>query len=235
MKTASIATAVVMVAATSLAAVAYVGTGYTLFGTATYVSPGNASNRAVRLQSDTPAEFAGIDFGLPANLQIQDLDWLSTEYKFPAGVSCNGGAPRFQIQLDQYPGKNIFVYIGPAPSYTGCPSNVWTDTGDLLTDASHVDTSQLLGGTYGDTWGAAQARYSGAVVTDISLVTDNFDASSNTVTVDNTQINDATYTYEFTSANDCKRGGWKNFESDPGPFRNQGQCVSHFKKNKPNF
>src|SRR5688572_1410394 len=165
MKLASIATAVVVVAATSVAAVAYVGTGYTLFGTATYVSPGNASNRAVRLQSDTPAESAGIDFGLPANLQIQDLDWLSTDYKFPVGVTCNGGAPRFQIQLDQYPGKNIFVYIGPAPSYTGCPSDVWTDTGDLLTDASHVDTSQLPGGTYGDTWGAAQARYSGAVVT----------------------------------------------------------------------
>ena len=234
MKTASIATAVLMVAATSLTAVAYVGSGYTLFGTASYVSPGNASNRAVYLKSDTPSEFAGIDFGLPANLLIQDLDWLSTEYKFPAGVSCHGGAPRFQIQIDQYPGKNIFVYIGPPPNYTGCPSGVWTDTGDLLTDASLVDTSQLVGGSQNDTWGAAQARYAGAIVTDISLVTDNFNGSAS-VTVDNTKINDAIYTYEFTSANDCKRGGWKNFDSDPGPFRNQGQCVSHFNKNKPKF
>lgn len=28
----------------------------------------------------------------------------------------------------------------------------------------------------------------------------------------------------------CKDGGWKVFTSDPGPFKNQGQCVSHFVK-----
>jgi len=26
----------------------------------------------------------------------------------------------------------------------------------------------------------------------------------------------------------CKNGGWKNFPSPPGPFKNQGQCVSYF-------
>jgi len=26
----------------------------------------------------------------------------------------------------------------------------------------------------------------------------------------------------------CKNGGWKNFVLDPGPFKNQGQCVSYF-------
>ena len=28
----------------------------------------------------------------------------------------------------------------------------------------------------------------------------------------------------------CKDGGWQNFTSPPGPFKNQGQCVSHFAK-----
>ena len=28
--------------------------------------------------------------------------------------------------------------------------------------------------------------------------------------------------------NDCKDGGWRNFVSSPGPFKNQGQCVSYF-------
>ena len=26
----------------------------------------------------------------------------------------------------------------------------------------------------------------------------------------------------------CKDGGWQDFTDDPGPFRNQGQCVSYF-------
>jgi len=29
---------------------------------------------------------------------------------------------------------------------------------------------------------------------------------------------------------DCKDGGWQNFISSPGPFTNQGQCVSYFAK-----
>jgi hypothetical protein len=33
---------------------------------------------------------------------------------------------------------------------------------------------------------------------------------------------------------DCKDGGWQNFPSPPGPFKNQGQCVSHFAAGKGN-
>ena len=28
----------------------------------------------------------------------------------------------------------------------------------------------------------------------------------------------------------CKDGGWRKFVSSPGPFQNQGQCVSFFAK-----
>jgi hypothetical protein len=224
-----------VIAFINVPAMADVGTGYTLFGDAAYVSPGNASNRAVKLTSDTTTQVGGIDFGVPAGLAIQDLTLLRTDYKFPVGVSCNGGAPRFQIQLDAYPDKNIFVYLGPYPNYTSCPSNVWISSGNLLTDGAHVDTTQLPGGTYNDTWAAAKARYAGSNVTDIVVVTDNFDASSNTVLIDNTNINLSVYTYEFTSAGECKKGGWKQFAMAPGPFKNQGQCVSYFNKNKKKY
>jgi hypothetical protein len=30
----------------------------------------------------------------------------------------------------------------------------------------------------------------------------------------------------------CKDGGWKKYVSFPGPFKNQGQCVSYFAKQK---
>ncbi len=33
------------------------------------------------------------------------------------------------------------------------------------------------------------------------------------------------------TGDDCKDGGWQNFTSAPGPFKNQGQCVSHFASN----
>ena len=59
-------------------AIASIGTGYTLFGGASYVSPGNASNRAVQLTSNTSNastedDFSGIDFGVPAGLTFADI------------------------------------------------------------------------------------------------------------------------------------------------------------------
>jgi hypothetical protein len=75
---------------------------------------------------------------------------------------------------------------------------------------------------------AAQTRYSGQIVTDIFLVSDNGPSGSQTVLIDNTDVNGTIYDYEFNNKNDCKDGGWKNFTFPPGPFKNQGQCVSYF-------
>jgi hypothetical protein len=222
----------VFLAGGSLSVLAAVGTGYSLFGDATYVSPGNNSNRAVQLVSNAnTGVYSGIDFAVPANLTINDLNTLSTDYNFTA-ASCALGSPRFGITLASNPNAAIFVYIGPPPNYTGCPPNVWATTGNLLMPTSLVDTSQLPHGTFYDTWAAAQIRYSGQTVTDIFLVSDNGPGAgglgSQTVLIDNTDVNGTLYDYEFTNKNDCKDGGWKNFTFPPGPFKNQGQCVSYF-------
>jgi YVTN family beta-propeller protein len=34
----------------------------------------------------------------------------------------------------------------------------------------------------------------------------------------------------FIQPHGCKDGGWLNFASSPGPFKNEGQCVSYFAK-----
>ena len=200
---------------------------YSLFGDADKVHPGNASNTAVQLRSaSTGAGYGGVDFSTPTGLTVPQLNALSTDYKFTDG-SCGGGAPRFQINVD---GKNIFVYMGPPPNYTDCPANVWAATGNLLTPASLVDTSQLPGGTFYDTWAAAQARYGTSLVTGIQLVTDaGWMFGTQTVLVDNVTINGTTYTFEdgvLNSKDQCKDGGWMDFTSAPGPFKNQGDCVS---------
>jgi hypothetical protein len=224
-KTLALTVGALTIAAASL--VAAVGTGYTLFGGATYVMPGNASNRAVKLVADANSgTFSGVDFSVSSSLTINSLNDLSTDYNFTAG-SCGLGSPRFGIQLAGFTGT-VFVYIGPPPSYTGCLLNVWTNTGNLLTPTSLVDTSQLPGGTFYDTWSAAQTRYTGKQVTDIFLVADNGPSGSQTVLIDNTDVNGTTITYEPNSKDDCKDGGWQNFTFSPGPFKNQGECVSHF-------
>jgi hypothetical protein len=217
----------------ALPAIAAVGTGYTLFGNATYISPGNASNRAVQLVSDAnTGVYSGIDYAVSAGLTINDLNTLSTDYNFTA-ASCALGSPRFGIVLASNPDAAIFVYIGLPPNYTGCAPG-WTNTGNLLTPASLVDTSQLPGGSFYDTWGAAQLRYSGQIVTDIFIVSDNGPGTggpgSQTVDIDNTNVNGTTFTYEPSSKDDCKDGGWQSFTFAPGPFKNQGQCVSYFAK-----
>ena len=47
---------------------------------------------------------------------------------------------------------------------------------------------------------------------------------------DNTAINNLLFTYE--SKDTCMDGGWQQFTSPPGPFKNQGDCVSYFNNGK---
>ncbi len=203
--------------------------GYTLFGDATLVHPGHNSNTAVQLRSvatgPQTATFGGIDFETPTGMTVNQLSNLSTDYMFTAG-SCGGGAPRFQINVD---GRNVFVYIGPPPNYTVCPTGSWINTGNLLTFP--VDTSQFVGGTFYDTWAHFVSLYGTHLITGIQLVTDGGWAVAGgiqTVQVDNVMINNRTYTFDAETKDSCKKGGWRNFRSSPGPFKNQGDCVSFF-------
>jgi len=211
---------------------------YSLFGDAQYVTPGNASNRAVQLRSDASPGFGGVDYGVEAGLTFSELTTLSTDYKFESDDSCGGGSPRFQVEVtDPVTGDtgNIHVYIGPPPNYTGCPSGVWLNTGDLLEGANPIDTTQLDGGAFYDPYAAALAKYGDYVVTGIQLVVDGgwfFADGEQTAQFDNTLINSTLFTYEPTGAEGrelCKNGGWMTLTDDSGrAFKNQGDCVSYF-------
>lgn len=171
--------------------------GYSFFGNAKLVKPGNHSAHAVLLESATAEKpgYSGIDFKVPAGLTFAGVNNLSTDYDFTIN-SCGGGSPRFQINIA---GVSAFVYIGPPPNYTGCPMNVWTNTGNLATPVSFVDTSQLPGGTFYDTFATADAKYGSDAVTGIQLVVDGaFFFPSNPqqdVRVDNIVINSKTYSF----------------------------------------
>lgn len=165
---------------------------FSLFGDATRVHPGNDSGTAIQIRS-IGGGFGGIDFKVPAGMTFGQLQNLGTDFKFTA-ASCGQGSPRFQINVD---GKNAFVYLGPPPNYTGCPANVWMSSGNLATPTSFVDTSQLPGGTFYDTFASADTKYGGDVITGIQIVADaGFFFGTQTVLIDNTTINDHVFTFE---------------------------------------
>ena len=205
---------------------------FQLFGDSVLTSPGYNSVTAAQIRSDgtIAPNYGGVDFVIPAGLIVNDLDTLSADYKFVAG-GCGGGSPRFQVNVVTPAGtKNIFVYLGAAPNYNVCALNVWANTLNLASGTNQVDTAQLVGGGPYMTYAAAQAAYGAYEITGIQIVADGSWAvgGTQTVHVDNVKINSLTYSFE--TANSCKNDGWQQFVSAPGPFTNQGQCVSYFAK-----
>lgn len=196
--------------------------GFTLFGDAT-LTTGHNSPTGVQIRS-IGSGFGGISFALPAGTTFADLQALGTDFMVTQG-DCGVGAPRFSINFSG--GANAFVYLGPPPNFTHCPTG-WSTTGNLLSAPNTIDTSQL-GGTFYDSLTHAYAAYGSMTVTGIDLVVDAgaFIAGGvQTVVVDNVNINGTVFTFE--SKDSCKDGGWQSFASAPGPFKNQGDCVSFF-------
>ena len=201
-------------------------TNYSLFDSAQYISPGESSNRAVQLVSNATQVDGGIDFGTTGIATVADIQQLSTDYQFEVG-SCGGGSPRFQINAETPAGvKNIFVYIGPMPNYTGCPTG-WQSSGNLVGAGTVVDASQLGGGYY-ESWSDVLAAYGSYPVVGIQLVADGGWLLDQTVDIDNTVINAANYTYEAPDLSQCKNGNWSSLTDAVGhSFKNQGDCVSY--------
>jgi hypothetical protein len=225
-----------------IATAVFAASGYSFFGEAGYISPGNASSRAAYTVSDASPGYGGIDFDIPAGTTFADLQSLSTDYNV-TDDNCGGGSPRFQVNVTN--GTNsgsIMVYLGPPPAYALCPPNVWVNSGDLLEGVNPIDTSQLPAGTFYDPYAVAVTKYGSYLVTGVQLVIDSSwnpvatgGDGEQTVWFDNTNIDGTLYTYEPNvpgNKEQCKRGGWQNLEDANGqPFKNEGQCVSYFNHN----
>jgi len=160
--------ALIVVMAMAVAAPAYAADGFTLSGTAT------AHGNMVQLVSEfsdtsTANDFGAISFTVPSGATLATLTTLSAEFNV-TNDNCGGGSPRFQITIG---GKNVFVYLGPAPSFNTC-ANGWISSGNLVgtSDQCRVDTSQLIAGTQCTTWAAAVAALGAQPITAIQLVVD---------------------------------------------------------------
>jgi hypothetical protein len=231
------ATSVAVVAVLLFATVAFAA--YSLFGDAQVVQPGYNSAKAVQLRSDAAIApgYGGIDLDVPAGTTFASLTTLSTDYNV-TDDDCNAGSPRFQINVDTGSGiKNIFAYIGPEPSYTGCLPNTWVNSTDLLETPHFVDTAQLPGGTFYDTYADALTKYGSYPVVGIQLVVDSsfaFADAEQTILVDNVMVNTTTYTFDQpTNKEECKNNGWKTLtRADGSSFKNQGDCIQYVNTGK---
>lgn len=191
----------VCMAAFALAPAAYAA-DFTLGGGAT-AGVGNVQLVSNTGDSSTTNDASWIRFGAPSGLTFGGLTSLQTEFNV-TDDGCGGGSPRFQIEVG---GKNVFVYLGPAPNFTGCPQNVWQSSGNLVgtSDQCRVDTSQLAAGTQCSTWAAAVTLLGAQPVTAISLVADAgwfFADKEQTVLVRDITINGKTYVTEQVPTND---------------------------------
>jgi hypothetical protein len=181
------------------------------------------------------------------------LTTLSTEFDV-TDDDCKGGSPRFQVRV-QTPSsgeKNVFVYLGPTPSFTGCSQNVWIASGNLIgsTDG-RFDTSQVQPGTQVSTYAQALALVGTYPVTGLSLVVDSgwaFDDKEQTVRVRNVKVNGSTFFVPVTPGpgaglNPAKACAKLRTEMGTGPFRiaygtnkNKsnafGKCVSEMARMK---
>jgi len=185
---------VIVVVLASAAVASAAGITSSLFGGAA------AEQSDVKLVSDltdtsTANDFSGITFTLPAGTTFAQLTQLSTEFNPTAG-GCGGGSPRFTLHLSS--GKNVFVYLGPSPNFTGCALNTWQSSGNLIgnNDTGRYDTSQVMAGSQSNTYAGALALIGSQTVTSIDLVVDSgwfFNPKVQTVLVRTVQIDGQTF------------------------------------------
>lgn len=137
---------------------------------------------------------------------IEGVAGLSTTgltLSFDVNGYCGAGAPRFNVYLSD--GSTIFL---------GC---IYGNDG-----SGHV--SFTAGNTYGGV-----LFPTGATVTGIDIVMD----EEGTTTISNISINGVEVSAGQALSDQCKKGGWMTMKDASGnSFKNQGQCVSYFAKQK---
>jgi hypothetical protein len=232
----------------ALSAPALAADGTTTFGAAT-VADGVATLVSNTSNADTADDFSGVTVPLPAGVTLAQVTQLSAEFNV-TNDDCGGASPRFQINYGT--NKNVFVYLGPAPTFTGCAQDTWLSSGNLVStsDQCRVDTSQLSPGTQCSTWAAAVALVGNQPITSISIAVDGSWALADkeqTVLARNVRLNDKTFLVpeapkppktKVNPAKLCKeqittmgsRAAFNELWSVNGTSNGFGKCVSSVAK-----
>lgn len=183
-------------AASSLSGGATFGPGHVILVSDLSDNPENTAN-----------DWSAVSFDDADGIMLSQLAELSAEFNV-LDNNCGGGSPRFQVGLTNGVNSgNISLYFGTEPNYDQCPQNVWDSTGNLLNGVRKLDTSQLPGGTFYDTYAHALSAYGAYTITGISIAVDagwsavaSGGDNEQTVLIDNVKISKfQSTTYEFST------------------------------------
>ncbi len=142
-------------------------------------------------------DYSGVEFDDANGTLFSTLATLAADYDV-TDDSCGGGSPRFQIAIDtdanNVSNGNIFVNMGPSPSFTGCAGAA--STGNLIgnEEAGRWDYTQL-GGPLGGYSGAPAGVLAGTILSINIVVDSSWSAaatggdSEQTDKIDNVQVN----------------------------------------------
>ena len=186
----AVALAAAVIAPAALAATA------TPFGGAT-VSGGILTLVSNTGDAGATNDASGASFTDTGVTTFASITTLSTEFNV-TDDDCKAGSPRVQLRVMTPSGeKNVFVYLGPAPSFTGCSPNTWIASGNLIGAADgRFDTSQVQAGTQVSTYAQALALVGSMQVTGLSIVVDSgwaFADLEQTINVRNVRVNGHTF------------------------------------------
>jgi hypothetical protein len=135
----------------------------------------------------TANDFSGVMLTAKGVTTFSSLRKLSAKFS-TTDDGCAGGSPRFQLAID---GKNLFVYLGPAPSFSACTAGRWERSGNLIgSTEARYDLSQF-GGAFYSTYAQALALLGDKTVTGIALIVDGgwaFADKEQTVLIRNVQV-----------------------------------------------
>lgn len=191
-------------ASASALAVLSVTLALPVFAAPTYTLSGEATEAGgvVTLVSDASPGYGLISYAFTGST-FASLSQLATDFNV-TDDDCYGGSPRFQLPIDTdnngISNGNMFIYLGPSPSFSGCPQNTWIPSGNLVgnNDACRFDTSQLAAGTQCNTYNGALAAFGTGKILGVRIVVDSgwgFGDGEQTVKIDNVQINGDTFTF----------------------------------------
>jgi hypothetical protein len=145
----------------------------------------------------TADDSSNVSFRPPAPLAVADLTTLAANYSYFEG-NCGGGSLRWSVGLDAdgngtWDGS-VFVYYGAYPNFTDC-SGPLNQSGENLRLAPdlRVDTSQLTGGTFYDSWAGLTTQWPNALVTSASLVVDAGWNGDDRIALASATVNDTTF------------------------------------------
>lgn len=158
------------------------------------------NSTTVRLEKNVPTPT-----NTAAGVALDGVNGLSTTgltLGFHVNGYCGAGAPRFNVYLSN--GDTIFL---------GC----------IYGNDGSGNVTFTAGNTYGGV-----LFPEGQTIVGIDIVQD----EQGQTTLSNITVNGQTVIFSAEMLKDqCKKGGYKNFTGQngtPGPFKNQGQCVSYF-------